>query len=52
MIFRMMSLYQPVQTMIARDFSRNMKVTLMVHMMPFHFLMQMIVAWDSLSIGR
>ena len=52
MMFRMMSLNKPRQTMIARDFSLYMEVTLMVHMMSFHPLRQAMVARDSLSMGR
>ena len=47
-----MSLNQLRSTMVARDFSLYMEVTLMVHMMSFHPLRQAMVARDSLSMGR
>ena len=46
MMFRMMSLNQPVQTMIARDFSHNMEATLMVYGMCLNKLRLTMVARD------
>ena len=51
----MMSLTKPRQTIFARDFSLNMEVFLMVHLMSPHQLLQTVIARDfphSVEVAR